>query len=517
MITFPLPCFATFQIFTMYTPSTDLDPPVNEIVDNMSDLLQEDLCDISRYLLCITPQDADKIRDYVLKSRPDCLDMEHVPVNWLDLDSGIGSKFCRKTSRDCGWTTRVFLCILCLYVDGRDGTYKDVIKILNKGKDVERFPYIYMGRDDEGEIPYLEMVLKLFGLNVWPTKMDCPRVWDLHEDKVIDNPTIRGDPGYIAAITHRWGSNEVTYRDLMKLEQTNAILVELGKDPKSTQISLMSDKLAMIRKELGNQIRYVWIDTLCIDKTSSVELDMSIRSMYRWYSNASFVYLEYFTNFDEWCTRGWTLQEGHAAKSLRVSPKHGNSFMDLIAKMSDDDVYNLALFETHGQTSYAYWKYLMKSRETTMIEDKAYALVGLLDIDFQIAYGEGDRAVSRICEEIARQRGDVSWLVDNISRKDMNKLHLDTQTVQVTSAGITSDVVYVGDITESSGFYKYEKECERVSQYWIPSNNVYFRLKKNNDLYSYRLEDLGREYRIKDTNNMIVRRNIRLSCHEFRT
>jgi hypothetical protein len=33
-------------------------------------------------------------------------------------------------------------------------------------------------------------------------------------------------------------------------------------------------------------VSYIWVDTVCIDKTSSVELSEAVNSMYRWYSKA---------------------------------------------------------------------------------------------------------------------------------------------------------------------------------------------------------------------------------------
>jgi hypothetical protein len=35
---------------------------------------------------------------------------------------------------------------------------------------------------------------------------------------------------------------------------------------------------------------YVWVDTCCIDKTSSAELSEAINSMYRWYGQAEVCY-----------------------------------------------------------------------------------------------------------------------------------------------------------------------------------------------------------------------------------
>ncbi|KAF4867686.1 Vegetative incompatibility protein HET-E-1 [Colletotrichum siamense] len=70
-------------------------------------------------------------------------------------------------------------------------------------------------------------------------------------------------------------------------------------------------------------LKYVWIDTCCIDKSSSAELSEAINSMYSWYeaSRICFAYMEDVPPGDGitvdgsafrtsvWFTRGWTLQE----------------------------------------------------------------------------------------------------------------------------------------------------------------------------------------------------------------
>lgn len=79
--------------------------------------------------------------------------------------------------------------------------------------------------------------------------------------------------------------------------------------------------------------KYAWVDTCCIDKTSSAELTESINSMFKWYKKAvtCFAYLEdidgsvairdgslnllYFKTA-RWFTRGWTLQELIAPKEV---------------------------------------------------------------------------------------------------------------------------------------------------------------------------------------------------------
>jgi hypothetical protein len=68
-----------------------------------------------------------------------------------------------------------------------------------------------------------------------------------------------------------------------------------------------------------DSLDYCWIDTCCIDKSSSAELQESINSMFAWYQGAEicYVYLSDVIGQDDmdefaksrWFTRGWTLQE----------------------------------------------------------------------------------------------------------------------------------------------------------------------------------------------------------------
>lgn len=85
--------------------------------------------------------------------------------------------------------------------------------------------------------------------------------------------------------------------------------------------------------ELARRKRYLWawINTCCINKTSSVELSEAINSMYQWYQNASLCYA-YLADVNEdwrisgflkissekpfWFTRGWTLQELIAPRNV---------------------------------------------------------------------------------------------------------------------------------------------------------------------------------------------------------
>jgi len=76
-----------------------------------------------------------------------------------------------------------------------------------------------------------------------------------------------------------------------------------------------------------DNLRYFWVDSCCIDQSSSAELSTAINSMFRWYRNAAkcYVYLTDVSTSEHsqspdlpwkaafsgsrWFKRGWTLQE----------------------------------------------------------------------------------------------------------------------------------------------------------------------------------------------------------------
>lgn len=83
-----------------------------------------------------------------------------------------------------------------------------------------------------------------------------------------------------AILSHTWEEGEeVTYQDYIAKSRTAA---------KGYRKVDMTCRLA-----IQHGLSYAWVDTCCIDKTSSAELSEAINSMFRWYQNAQacFVYL----------------------------------------------------------------------------------------------------------------------------------------------------------------------------------------------------------------------------------
>jgi len=77
-----------------------------------------------------------------------------------------------------------------------------------------------------------------------------------------------------AILSHRWLREEVTFKDSQDVSR-------MERKPESLQKLRNACALA---KSRGHA--YIWIDTCCIDKSSSAELSEAISSMFAWYRAA---------------------------------------------------------------------------------------------------------------------------------------------------------------------------------------------------------------------------------------
>jgi hypothetical protein len=167
-------------------------------------------------------------------------------------------------------------------------------------------------------------------------------------------------------------------------------------------------------------LRYIWVDTCCIKKSSDAELSESINSMFRWYQQATrcYVYLsdvsikhdgcaqEDAVRQSRWFRRGWTLQELLAPKEVDFyaceGQKLGNklSLESLICEVTGiakDALRGSRLtdFSTDEKLSWAV------NRSTKREEDSIYSLLGMFGVFIPLVYGEGkDNALRRLHKEI---------------------------------------------------------------------------------------------------------------------
>lgn len=221
-----------------------------------------------------------------------------------------------------------------------------------------------------------------------------------------------------AILSHRWGEEEVTLQDIDRI------------DIKEKQGYKKIKGCCKIAKESG--FGYVWIDTCCIDKTSSAELSEAINSMYYWYGRADicYAYLDDVQSTNEegteegkissgtkistsmWFTRGWTLQELIAPSDVVFFDKKwiklGNrtEFEELLSEITRiprnvlSGVDHLELFSVAQRMSWA------AERQTTRLEDQAYCLMGIFGVNMPLLYGERENAFLRLQEEILRISDD---------------------------------------------------------------------------------------------------------------
>jgi hypothetical protein len=244
-------------------------------------------------------------------------------------------------------------------------------------------------------------------------------------------------PAY-GILSHTWGLDEVTFTDFTtNLEAAKA---------KSGFVKIQR----CIDQALMDDISYCWVDTCCIDKSSSAELSEVINSMFRYYEEARICYVFWFDvdatlpglipqlESCRWFTRGWTLQELIAPKKRVFFDKHWRHIGSLTDDIdlpddasfdSADDHEWMDFWETSATCPIPLHLLLHKDdldeyciaakmswasrRETTRIEDMAYCLLGIFDVNIPLLYGEGPKAFIRLQEELLRQSVDHSIFVWN--------------------------------------------------------------------------------------------------------
>ena len=115
-----------------------------------------------------------------------------------------------------------------------------------------------------------------------------------------------------------------------------------------------------------------------------------------------------------WFTRGWTLQELIAPKSvifysqcwLEIGTRSSlRSIITKIARIHDKALGGSNAVQTFSIAQKMSWA---STRQTTRIEDLAYSLMGIFKVNMPMLYGEGARAFFRLQEEIIKKSDDQS-------------------------------------------------------------------------------------------------------------
>ncbi|KAH7418866.1 NACHT domain-containing protein [Cadophora sp. MPI-SDFR-AT-0126] len=216
-----------------------------------------------------------------------------------------------------------------------------------------------------------------------------------------------------AILSHRWGTEEATFEDLQK---------GIGRKKAGYEKIRFCGEQAR-----GDGLKYFWVDTCCIDKSSSTELAEALNSMFRWYRNAARCYVYLFDvsavkqkagdtstectwesafRDSEWFTRGWTLQELLAPRAVEFFSQQGKRLGDKeILGRQIQEVTGIPISALEGaplsQFSIEERLSWAENRQTTRPEDKAYSLLGMFGIHLLPIYGEGkEHAFRRLKKEI---------------------------------------------------------------------------------------------------------------------
>jgi hypothetical protein len=214
-----------------------------------------------------------------------------------------------------------------------------------------------------------------------------------------------------AILSHTWGEGEITFTDI---QNPNSL---------STKNKAGYDKIVKTCGQAkSDNFQYAWVDTCCINKSSSAELSEAINSMYQWYKESAVCYAYLADVVDaarftesRWFTRGWTLQELIApmrviffdAKWHDIGTKDGLSYRISERTGIPRDILQM---KSNFRISVAQKMSWASQRETTRVEDMAYCLLGIFDVNMPLLYGEGSRAFKRLQGEILRQSNDQSLL-----------------------------------------------------------------------------------------------------------
>jgi hypothetical protein len=222
-------------------------------------------------------------------------------------------------------------------------------------------------------------------------------------------------PPPYAILSHTWAEEEVTFAEIGTPE---------GKQKRGYQ--KIEGCCALAR---ADGLSYAWIDTCCIDKTSSAQLSEAINSMFRWYSKAHvcYAYLADVTLSSRsllprgfarsrWFKRGWTLQELIAPMAVVFYDGSWSyigtkaSLLDQIADITAISYEALIDPSSIRRESVAERMSWAARRKTTRIEDMAYCLMGLFDVNMPLLYGEGPKAFRRLQMQIIADSADLSIL-----------------------------------------------------------------------------------------------------------
>ncbi|KAH9908217.1 HET-domain-containing protein [Xylariomycetidae sp. FL2044] len=217
------------------------------------------------------------------------------------------------------------------------------------------------------------------------------RLLNAHTFIITDHNAIDTPP--YAILSHTWGEEEVTFVDMT--------------EGKAKSMKGYSKIEGCCKQAISDGLEFV---------RSSAELSEAINSMFNWYRDAAicYAYLE-DVSVEDGSQRAWSYHTAFTSSSRPpivvffsagwVEIGTRDKLQDLIVSVTriSRDFFQAGRL---GDFSIAQKMSWASRRQTTRVEDQAYCLLGLFGVTMPLLYGEGDRAFTRLQEEIMKESDD---------------------------------------------------------------------------------------------------------------
>ena len=223
--------------------------------------------------------------------------------------------------------------------------------------------------------------------------------------------------------SHKWEDNEPLFQQVLQ-----TAVYDLEKSPTHEKLQTF----CRIVRDGGYE--WAWSDTCCIDKSDNFVLQEALVAMFKWYQGAArtIVFLRGVHSLSQlgaliksiWNTRAWTLQEYIASRVIHFYTEDWTLYLNLQVSNHKESQEVISEMEQAtgvsaeqlmalrpGLTNIREKLWLASTRQTTLVEDAAYSLLGIFSITgLPAIYGEGEDSLGRLLAHVLAGSGDLSVL-----------------------------------------------------------------------------------------------------------
>ncbi|KAF8550490.1 hypothetical protein OG21DRAFT_1513946 [Imleria badia] len=224
-------------------------------------------------------------------------------------------------------------------------------------------------------------------------------------------------------LSHKWENNEPLFQQVVHIA-----VYDLDESPTHDKLQTF----CKIVRDAG--FDWAWSDTCCINKSDHFVLQEALVAMFKWYQGSAMmiVFLRGVRSPSQrgalvksiWNTRAWTLQEYVASNVIHFYTEDWTLYHDLqlsnhkespeiISEMEDATGVSAEQLMglRPGLTNIREKLRLASTRQTTLVEDAAYSLLGIFSVTgIPAIYGEGEGSLGRLLAHVLTGSGDVSIL-----------------------------------------------------------------------------------------------------------